>query len=509
MARKAIPQIETYLPLRASLDNFFRARWWMVLAVSGALLVPCFWHRRIEAGDLASHTYNAWLTQLIQQDKASGLHLAPQWNNVLFDVMLVSAANRIGLPAAEKLVVSICVLIFFWGSFALIAAASRRPPWLLAPAIAMIAYGWTFHAGFFNYYLSLGLAFFAIAIFWRGKGWELLASLALVPLIYLAHPLGVVWLVAAVAYIKLSEALPSRTRLVLPPAAIAALLATRYILHNRYPVLWNREPFYYFNGADQLWIFGPRYAVLAIVTFAIGATIFIADALHRPAGRWSAFRVPLELWAIAFLAAAMVPNGVFLARYPWPFLLIIQRLTSITAVLGLCALACIEPKRWHLAAFASLAAVFFAFLYSDTAALNLMEQQAEALVSTLPPGQRVLSTILPPDDFHSGFFSHMVDRACIGRCFSYGNYEPVSEQFRVRVRPDSPLQLDSPRKVCQIDSGIYVVQLFDLPLHQVYQPADNWRELRIRQLQPGEPNGRVGMRVAMPAGVDPCSIYSR
>jgi len=30
--------------------------------------------------------------------------------------------------------------------------------------LVMLAYGWTFNLGFFNYYLSLGLGFFAIAI---------------------------------------------------------------------------------------------------------------------------------------------------------------------------------------------------------------------------------------------------------------------------------------------------------------------------------------------------------
>ena len=47
----------------------------LVIAISLALIVPCFWHERIEAGDLASHTYNAWLAQLISEGKAPGLWL--------------------------------------------------------------------------------------------------------------------------------------------------------------------------------------------------------------------------------------------------------------------------------------------------------------------------------------------------------------------------------------------------------------------------------------------------
>ena len=136
---------------------FLRRFWLQVLAISAALLVPCFWHRRIEAGDLASHVYNAWLAQLIERGQAPGLYLARQWNNVLFDFLLLKTGNLFGLPAAQKIIVSLCVLIFFWGAFALIAAVSRRPPWFLLPALAMLAYGWTFNIGFFNYYLSLGI----------------------------------------------------------------------------------------------------------------------------------------------------------------------------------------------------------------------------------------------------------------------------------------------------------------------------------------------------------------
>ena len=131
----------------------------MIFVISVLLLLPCFWHKRIEAGDLASHTYNAWLAQLIERGQAPGLYIARQWSNVLVDVALLRLGNAVGLPAAEKIVVSVCVLTFFWGAFALISAATDRRPWVLAPGIAMIAYGWTFHMGFMNYYLSLGLAF--------------------------------------------------------------------------------------------------------------------------------------------------------------------------------------------------------------------------------------------------------------------------------------------------------------------------------------------------------------
>src|SRR5207302_10035002 len=110
----------------------FLKRWrWVIFLVSAAVLVPCFWHRRIEAGDLASHVYNAWLAQLIEKGQAPGLYIAKQWNNVLFDVALLRTANLVGLAAAGKMVVSACGLVFSWGWFSFIRPATDHPPWFL------------------------------------------------------------------------------------------------------------------------------------------------------------------------------------------------------------------------------------------------------------------------------------------------------------------------------------------------------------------------------------------
>ena len=58
------------------------------LLLSVVLLIPCFWQRRIQAGDLSSHIYNSWLAQQIELGKAPGLVIAPMSTNVMFDLML-------------------------------------------------------------------------------------------------------------------------------------------------------------------------------------------------------------------------------------------------------------------------------------------------------------------------------------------------------------------------------------------------------------------------------------
>src|SRR5277367_1861593 len=97
----------------------------LVAAISALLVIPNFWHHHIQAGDLGSHTYNAWLAQLIHQGKAPGLYLATQFQNVLFDFLLSASVKLFGFTLGEKMAISACVLVFFWGVFALLRAATH------------------------------------------------------------------------------------------------------------------------------------------------------------------------------------------------------------------------------------------------------------------------------------------------------------------------------------------------------------------------------------------------
>src|SRR5262249_48756250 len=248
-----------------ALARFLRERWTRIVSISTLLLAPCFWHYEIVSSDLGSHLYNAWLVQLIRQGEAPGRWIAPQFTNVLFDLLLSALVSVCDLPLAEKLAVSIAVLIFFWGIFALVSAATRQAPWCLIPVIALVTYGWTFHLGFFNYYLSLGLSFFSIAIVWRGKGWERLMAAAIVPFVFAAHPLGFIWLVGAAAYLSIYENTRRRGRIVLFAVAIVGLVLLHFFLFHHYQVRSGAKPLYSFNGADQLVLFGERYSYVARV----------------------------------------------------------------------------------------------------------------------------------------------------------------------------------------------------------------------------------------------------
>jgi hypothetical protein len=154
-----------------------------------------------------------------------------------------------------------------------------------------------------------------------------------------------------------------------------------------------------------------------------------------------------------------------------------------------------RPQKWQLAGFAAIAAIFFLYLYMDTGTLNRMEAQAETLVHQLPPEQRVVATIWPLPGSRV-LIDHFVDRACIGQCYSYGNYEPSSGQFRVRAMPENGIVTANFDDTDAIESGAYVVLPQDLPMSQIYQCRPDMIELCIRPLAAGEQNGRIGYRPA-------------
>ncbi|MGA8366072.1 MAG: hypothetical protein ACLQMT_07895 [Candidatus Acidiferrales bacterium] len=473
--------------------QYVHEHWLAFFGVSAIVLTPCFWHRHIAAADLGSHLYNAWLVELIRRGQAPGLWVAHQWTNVLFDYLLSGLGAVFGLRAAEKMAVSLAVLIFFWGMFALVAAAARRAPWFLAPILAAFAYGFTFEEGFFNYYMALGLAFFGVAILWRGKGWERLMALALAPLVVVAHPLGLLWLVGAGAYVGIAEAGPRRQALVFL-AGMASLFAAHYYLWHHFAVDRNEYPIYSLNGGDQLLLFGARYAIpeCALGVFALAAWIVDVIGRRREPGFWRSYAIPLELYILVELGVVLLPTGIYITKNTAEIALLSQRLTLVSAALLCCLLGAMRPRKWHLIAALGIAAMFFSFLYQDTGTINRMEAQIERLVATLPPGQRVLATILPLDDWRVTI-QHIVDMACIGHCFSYGNYEPGAGVFRVRALPGNPYVMSSYDDAVSMEDGDYTVKAEDLPAYQVYQCSASGTELCIRPLVEGEDNDRLGV----------------
>jgi hypothetical protein len=84
---------------------------------------------------------------------------------------------------------------------------------------------------------------------------------------------------------------------------------------------------------------------------------------------------------------------------------------------------------------------------------------------------------------------HFVDRSCIHHCFSYGNYEPSTGQFRVRAMPGNGKVMSQVPDVWLMEVGNYNVRADDLPAYEIYQCGENGRQLCLRSLEAGERNG--------------------
>jgi hypothetical protein len=494
--------------IAAGLDSL-RERWLEFLIISGIVLIPCFWHRHLEAADLSSHTYNAWLAQLIRKGQAPGLFLARQTTNILFDLTLSGLGSLFGLAVAEKIAVSAAVLIFFWGAFVLACSVTQmarpgRIPWFLTLVLAALAYGYTFESGFMNFYLSIGLAFWGLAAIVRTDPHSVRAALpnglvilCLLPFTWLANPLGTAVLVSAGAYLFLAKLVPAKRQLLLFSAAAFTLLVMHFIIKRHLDVpsaAWNLRmtP----TGADQLLIWGPRYFLPAYSLEFLFLVSLLADAVDGwRAPQWrSAYLVPVQLFCLALLAVLTIPHdGLQPPQHLFgkmnAILFIKQRLTSVTAVFGCCVLAQIKPRLWHYVGFAAVAAVFFSFLYRDTSIRSDVEDQMQRLTATLPFGQRVIEKTMRLPGFWSVVY--IPERACIGHCYFYGNYEPASGQFRVRARPENPFVLSTNEDVDAVRLGQYVVKPRDLPLYEVYQCTPDVATVCLRELYAGQVSGQI------------------
>jgi len=99
----------------------------------------------------------------------------------------------------------------------------------------------------------------------------------------------------------------------------------------------------------------------------------------------------------------------------------------------------------------------------------------------------VIVTLDAPPNSRIQFVHHAVERACVGHCFSYANYEASSKEFRVRVREESPVVTSSTDTAEDMAAGEYDLDVSDLPMKQIYQcDGGDLTKLCIRDLAAGD-----------------------
>jgi hypothetical protein len=290
--------------------------------------------------------------------------------------------------------------------------------------------------------------------------------------------MGFVLFLAIAFYVSLWRLLPRWTRLVLPAMVTISAASMRFYFagHDALAATWRCEGFLQLLGQDQLNLFGHRYVLLSGIAVAWGAVCVLAaiyDWIFRVEKPSPVLRLAIELYFLAVIITFCLPENFRVGLYAGWIGLLVSRLTLVTAVFGLLVLASLGLPRWSTHGNVLCALLFVLFLYQDTGKLDRMEASARTVVLSLPMGSRVVAVANPPDDWRIQFIYHSIERACIGRCFSFANYEPSSLQFRVRALPGNYFVTTSVDQSDDMSSGDYIVRKEDLPLTSIYQCSDS------------------------------------
>ncbi len=423
----------------------------LYLFLSAALLMPCFWHSHIQAGDLSSHIYNSWLAQLAERGDAPALEVVSQPSNVLFDLLLYKLFRAYGPEAAQRIAVAISVLIFAGGAFCFVSVVNRRRPWFLLPCLAMLTYGWAFHMGLFNFYLALGISWWALALLWRGGLVRWLLATPLLALAFAGHPLPPLWTVAIGAYVEVSRRLPRERQSALLRIAVALLIAAHIAVRLTINSEWLPQQLSLISGVNQVYLFGGPFVVVQFALLAAWGWLAWQRARSE---RWREllWSLPVQLVLLSAMAVALIPQRVGLLVY------VAHRASLLVAVLMCAALAQVRARTWERVSLGTIAAAFFVMLYLNTAIVDRLDHQVSALVRTLPAKSRVIGV---------GPLTHLVDRACIDHCYSYANYEPSTGAFRVRVRGRNPIVVEDYGVSMQMQAGTYRPKPDDPPWFQI------------------------------------------
>jgi hypothetical protein len=313
------------------------------------------------------------------------------------------------------------------------------------------------------------------------------AAGVLLALALLAHAMPVAWALSVLAYRYLARRLQGTALVVLPVAAFAALSLLAAAL-SLFPHRWSPDGLLTvagiagLTGVEQVWLFGPRYLLVAAALLVI-LFLLLLDRIDQ--GGFLSDPVA-QLWVLHVAAFALLPSAILFPQYSHLLAYIPQRISLLGAICFCMMVGGATRGRGLTRLVALPAALFFVFLYIDDRAFNSLENEITRLVEHLPPGQKVVAAITDSDTRLNGPL-HMIDRACIGHCFSYGDYEPATGQFRIRIAGPNSVAAPTMKVVQDIENGEHIVTPQEAPLYSVCL-NDKTGEGRflLRALQAGE-----------------------
>ena len=253
---------------------------------------------------------------------------------------------------------------------------------------------------------------------------------------------------------------------------------------------WSLDQIRMVTGADQVSVFDAKYYAVLVGLLLTWGLLFL-ELLRRFGGRRVVLSIPFQFCVISAAAVFILPSTVLIPGFLHSLVYIAERMSLGVGVCVCALLGAARPRVYERYALLVVALVFFVFLYRDERALNVLEDRMEGAVAQLAPGQRVVSAIDDPG-LRVNALAHMIDRVCVGRCFSYANYEPSTAAFRVRSVAENPFVASTYDDSFQLQTGSYVVKERDLPIYQVN--VDQAGQVVIRSLKAGNPCGSTSWK---------------
>src|SRR5271157_4610846 len=164
---------------------------------------------------------------------------------------------------------------------------------------------------------------------------------------------------------------------------------------------------------------------------------------------------------ISALGVFILPGTVLIPGFHHALVYIAERMSLGVGICVCALLGAARPRAFVRGAILLVALVFFGFLYHDERALNAFEDRMQDTVAQIAPGQRVVSGV-EDLNLRVNALTHMIDRVCLGRCFSYANYEPSTAQFRVRAARANDIVTADYGDSFKLQTGTYVLKERDI-----------------------------------------------
>ena len=447
-----------------------RARGELVLVVVLLIgsVIPCFWMERAGTGDLLSHVYNVWLVQQIKAGQAPGVSLASTHTNILFDILLDHLVVWFGFALGTKIALAMAVLLYTGGQIALWRAVAADGWRAVSPVALMLSYGWLYAIGFTNFYIALGLGYYAIALMWsapRSRG-KIAASVALLAAAWAAHFVAVVMIAAIIGYVVVAERLSLRARLWLMGAAVTGSVAGHFFLRRFGNEDFTFQP-QWRTGAEQVWLFSDHYVwfTAALGLLWLGGLMLL---VRRKRSAVLGDRV-LQVYVLIALVGMLAPWGVRWISYSVTLGLLPGRIATIAAVFGCAVAARARFGNRLMLVTGAMALAFFALLHGDLREIYNAEDEMAAVVHQLPRGSRIVSDV----DWPTGKVQmwHLMDRACIGYAYDFGNYEAASGHFRIQAKQGNTLLTWVSPEVDPVSTAV-LLRGKGVPVYEIYDDEE-------------------------------------